>query len=702
MNPLGEAVLGEVEAERRLETVLATIRRPDVDYVSVKITAIYSQVDPLAFDHTVDVLSDRLRRLFRAGREAGTFVNLDMEAYDDLHLTVAAFRRVLDEAEFADLDAGIVLQAYIPDSVAVLEDLVAWGRPIKVRIVKGANLAMERVEAELRGWPQAPYTTKAEVDANYKRLLDLALAGGVRIGAASHNLFDVAWALVAAEEAGAQDRLEIEMLEGMAPAQAEAVRRRVGQLLLYAPVVAHDDFQAAIAYLVRRLDENTAAENFLHHLFTLTPGSPDWDDQRARFEKSVVDRHHVERAPRRDQDRATEERSFDPEGPFANEPDTDFTSAANRRWVADHIAAWRPPAGLEEADLDGVERAVATVRTAAVAWAALPEAERRRVLHRVAEVLAARRGEAIAAMVHDGNKTIAEADPEVSEAIDFATLVRPQRAPRRRAPGRRPALRPLPRDGRGLAVELPAGHRRRRGAGRPGRRLRRDPQAGPPDRRRRTLPGRLLSRGRRAREAPLLPADARGRGGPPTAHPPRRRRRGPHRGVGHGPAVPLVGPDPAPARRDQRQERHGRSPPPPTSTPPSPTSSTRRSATPARSAPPPAWPSSRPRVYDGPHFLRRLADAVRSLRVGPATDPASRVGPADRPARGASGPGAHPAGRRRGVAGAARRRTAPRSAPASARGRGSTRPSASARSWASSGWPTSTRRSRSRTPSPSA
>ncbi len=421
VNPLGEAVLGEVEAERRLETVLATIRRPDVDYVSVKITAIYSQVDPLAFDHTVDVLSDRLRRLFRAGREAGTFVNLDMEAYDDLHLTVAAFRRVLDESEFADLDAGIVLQAYIPDSVAVLEDLVAWGRPIKVRIVKGANLAMERVEAELRGWPQAPYTTKAEVDANYKRLLDLALAGGVRIGAASHNLFDIAWALVAAEEAGAQDRLEIEMLEGMAPAQAEAVRRRVGQLLLYAPVVAHDDFQAAIAYLVRRLDENTAAENFLHHLFTLTPGSPDWDDQRARFEKSVLDRHHVERAPRRDQDRTSEERSFDPDGPFANEPDTDFTSAANRGWVADHIASWRPPADLEEADLDGVERAVATVRTAALAWAALPEAERRRVLHRIAEVLAARRGEAIAAMVHDGNKTIAEADPEVSEAIDFAT-----------------------------------------------------------------------------------------------------------------------------------------------------------------------------------------------------------------------------------------------------------------------------------------
>ena len=170
VNPLGEAVLGEDEAHRRLVTVLSTIRRADVDYVSVKITAIYSQVDPLAFGPTVDVLSDRLRTLYRAGRAADppTFVNLDMEAYDDLHLTVAAFRRVLDEEEFAALDAGIVVQAYIPDSTAVMADLCAWARErharsggsIKVRVVKGANLAMERVEAELRGWPQAPSTEK--------------------------------------------------------------------------------------------------------------------------------------------------------------------------------------------------------------------------------------------------------------------------------------------------------------------------------------------------------------------------------------------------------------------------------------------------------------------------------------------------------------------------------------------------------------
>ena len=223
VNPLGEAVLGEAEAAARLDAVLAAVDRDDVDYVSVKITSIYSQVDPLAFEHTVTVLADRLRRLYRAAEAAATptFVNLDMEAFDDLHLTVAAFRRVLDEDEFAAVDAGIVLQAYIPDSGAVLTELCDWahrrhqqaGGTIKIRLVKGANLAMEAVEAEVQGWAQAPYATKAEVDAQFKRLLDVAVdrrwAAAVRIGVASHNLFDVAWALTLGAARGTIDRLEI-------------------------------------------------------------------------------------------------------------------------------------------------------------------------------------------------------------------------------------------------------------------------------------------------------------------------------------------------------------------------------------------------------------------------------------------------------------------------------------------------------------
>jgi RHH-type transcriptional regulator, proline utilization regulon repressor / proline dehydrogenase / delta 1-pyrroline-5-carboxylate dehydrogenase len=105
------------------------------------------------------------------------FVNLDMEEYRDLELTIAAFTRVLGEPEFAGTDAGIVLQAYLPDSHAAAERLGAWsverrrrgGGRLKIRLVKGANLAMESVEAELHGWVAAPYGSKADVDASYKR-----------------------------------------------------------------------------------------------------------------------------------------------------------------------------------------------------------------------------------------------------------------------------------------------------------------------------------------------------------------------------------------------------------------------------------------------------------------------------------------------------------------------------------------------------
>ena len=123
-----------------------------------------------------------------------------------MHLTIDAFTRVLSEAAFHDLDAGIALQAYLPDSNAALERVAAFARNVtaedhgsivKVRLVKGANLAMEHVESQLRGWPQAPFTSKAGVDANFKRLLDCAIdplnRDSLRVGVTSHNLFDVGW-----------------------------------------------------------------------------------------------------------------------------------------------------------------------------------------------------------------------------------------------------------------------------------------------------------------------------------------------------------------------------------------------------------------------------------------------------------------------------------------------------------------------------
>ena len=356
VNLLGEAILGDDEAAVRFRDIGLRLARPDVDCVSVKISALCANLDVLAFGHSVERIVARLRPLLRlaAASTPPKLVNLDMEEHRDLELTLAAFQQVLDEPELEHLPAGVALQAYLPDSHAALDELIAWARRrratggswTRVRLVKGANLGMEQVEAELAGWPPAPYSNKPDVDASFKAMLDAALdaaaSGDLRVGVASHNLFDVAWALTLRDERGLQGSVEVEMLEGMAPAQARAARDDAGSLLLYTPVVAATDIAASIAYLSRRLDENAAEGNFLRSLFSITPGSRTWRHEREAFETAVAHRHDVSTVPRQSQDRTVERRVFGADEPFANEPDTDFTVAANRAWVEAHLGSSQP------------------------------------------------------------------------------------------------------------------------------------------------------------------------------------------------------------------------------------------------------------------------------------------------------------------------------------------------------------------------
>jgi RHH-type proline utilization regulon transcriptional repressor/proline dehydrogenase/delta 1-pyrroline-5-carboxylate dehydrogenase len=436
VNVLGEAILGEEEAADRLARVLAQLRSPDVSYVSVKLSSVASNLSVLAFDETVERLGQRLRPLYLAAAEArpAKFVNLDMEEYRDLPLTLATFRRILgtDEPRLRGLEAGIVLQAYLPDSADALAELGDWaaqrvasgGAGIKVRLVKGANLAMEAVEAELHGWQQAPYGSKAEVDANYKRLVERALrpehARAVRVGVASHNLFDVCFALVLAADRGVADRLDIEMLEGMADAQAAVVRERADGLVLYTPVAARRDFSSAIAYLTRRLDENTSPQNYLAHLHRLADDPAARAEERARFVRAVHARDDVSTASRRDQRRPAPTRGEE-RGEFRNAADTDFAVAANRDWLQRALAQWRPgPPPAPPSSVAEVDAAVARAVDAAARWSTSTGRERRRLLDAVADSLEAARGDAIAAMVGEAGKVVGEADVEVSEAVDFA------------------------------------------------------------------------------------------------------------------------------------------------------------------------------------------------------------------------------------------------------------------------------------------
>ena len=437
VNMLGEAVLGRAEARRRHREVLDTLAQPDVDYVSVKVSSVVSQLGEWDFGGSLVRVVEALRPLLRAAVDTSppTFINLDMEEYHDLELTVSAFRALLEEPEFAAADAGIVLQAYLPDAFEALQEVVDWhngqaaeGRrrgSIKIRLVKGANLAMERVEAAVRGWPQAPYATKAETDANYKRCLDWVLTpertASVRIGVASHNLFDVAWADLLAERRGVRPQVEFEMLEGMAPAQARLLRQDGRGVLLYTPAVVAENFDVAISYLFRRLEENAAEENFIHHLFGLQPGSAAYEAEAAKFRAAVTERLTVGRAPRRQQNRLGAPKPVDPGAGFFNEPDTDPARPANRSWAQGIVSRrWTGPATPVTREAGAVNRLVEAAAAQQPAWAARPPTARRDLLWRVADELSRRRADLVAAMVHEGRKTVAEADAEVSEAVDFA------------------------------------------------------------------------------------------------------------------------------------------------------------------------------------------------------------------------------------------------------------------------------------------
>ncbi len=423
LNQLGEAVLGEQEAGRRLDSLLALLARADVDYVSVKISAIFSQINLMAWQATLEEIKARLRQLYRAAAPEAKFVNLDMEEYRDLELTVAAFREVLDEPEFRELSAGLVLQAYLPDSIGVQRELTEWARrrcaaggaPIKIRIVKGAKLAMERVEAEWHGWHQAPHPDKATTDAGFKRMLEFACqpenAAAVRVGVGSHNLFDVALALVLREQDGVADRVEIEMLEGMAPAQARAVNAAAHGLLLYAPLVRQADFGSALAYLIRRLDENTTEGNFLADLFALRPGSAAWENQKQRFLRAWEERNTVS---------DTSRRKFLPKkttNAFSNQADSDWTQPETRAALLAARAPSGPPPVGGTAEVDS---ALCLARLAQPNWQSRSGGDRAKILLACADQLELTRFESITLLRDEGKKAAAEADTEVSEAIDFA------------------------------------------------------------------------------------------------------------------------------------------------------------------------------------------------------------------------------------------------------------------------------------------
>ncbi|MGA2929341.1 MAG: proline dehydrogenase family protein [Solirubrobacteraceae bacterium] len=246
--------------------------------LSVKVSALTPLLHPSAPELGRRDAAARLRPLLALGRELGAHIHIDMESLDSREAVLELVLDLLAEDEFADgPSTGIVLQAYLRDSPEQLAQVLQWARacrrtpPLQVRLVKGAYWDHELVQARQHGWPAPVFEVKADCDRNFEALTERLLAArpAVRVAVASHNLRSVAHAIAVNRLAGGDDRdLELQVLRGLGDELQDALAARGLRVRTYCPV---GDLVAGMAYLVRRLLENTSNESFLHEQAQGTP-----------------------------------------------------------------------------------------------------------------------------------------------------------------------------------------------------------------------------------------------------------------------------------------------------------------------------------------------------------------------------------------------------------------------------------------------
>jgi len=423
VNLLGEVVLGNGEANHRYLHYLEALKDPRINYISIKISGIYAQINPLNYDQNKTELCELLANIFQQsidypyidenGGSASKFVNLDMEEYKDIELTFDVFKTVLSRPEFKNYTSGIVVQAYLPDAWLYQTELLEFakkrvaegGAPLKMRLVKGANLQMESIVSSLKGWENPVLGSKIEVDANYLHILDRALehenARALHIGVASHNFFSIGYAYLLSKKNGLEEEVTFEMLEGMANHLPRVMRNLGKHIILYTPVVKNEHFLNAVSYLVRRLDENTGKDNFLSYSFNLKHDSKHWKFLVQQFTEAFALKDKIEARPYRTQDRSKEsvvgsrksvvgsmelvvgsrksvvgskesEVSDLEHGTqnsehktFKNEPDTNFDLKPNRLWADTIRKQWKKsandlpyqiPIQIGEKEIDGKKK----------------------------------------------------------------------------------------------------------------------------------------------------------------------------------------------------------------------------------------------------------------------------------------------------------------------------------------------------------
>ena len=474
---LGEAVLSEKEADeyaaRCLDLLECLVRETQgwtgplgkdselfpVLNLSVKISALYSQMNPADPTDAIAHLAPKLQPILRRARELGAFINFDMESYAHKNITLKLFKTTFGEGEFKDWpDAGIVIQAYLRDAEADLRNLINWGRArgtrFTVRLVKGAYWDYETIKSRQNGWNCPVYFQKPESDVNFEALSRVLLENESIITAAfgSHNVRSIAHAQARADELGIdRSRFEFQLLYGMAGPIKRALVEMGYRVREYCPV---GQLLPGMSYLVRRLLENTSNEGFLRAKFSENVSAAELlrdpkelvRQNRANLPEATIPTIAEDRHPKNGASIESPPGDIYENSPLVNfvyqetqeKMRTALREARNRFgekyplviggekvWTDKLTPSVNPSAPKEivgyvaEAGIPEAERAVKAARAAFDRWSRTPFEERARLLEGAAAIMDRRRYELSALEVFEVGKPWVEADGDIREAIDF-------------------------------------------------------------------------------------------------------------------------------------------------------------------------------------------------------------------------------------------------------------------------------------------
>jgi RHH-type proline utilization regulon transcriptional repressor/proline dehydrogenase/delta 1-pyrroline-5-carboxylate dehydrogenase len=403
--------------------------------ISLKVSSFYSQFDPVDWEGSIENAKNNLRPLFRKAKEINAAITFDMEHYYIKDLTIALFKSMLEEEEFADGPfAGIALQTYLMDAREDLHELINWAkgnrRRISIRLVKGAYWDYEIAVNRQRDWSVPVYLNKEETDLAFEELTSLLLKNTSHISPAiaSHNMRSISHAIACAESLGlSMESYEIQMLYGMAEPIRSAVKEMGCRVRIYTPL---GELLPGMAYLVRRLLENTSNESFLKRSFV----------DSLPFDELMKPPEHSDREVKKEK-----------ESVFRNEPPLDFSKPESRErmilalkdmrkefnkkyplfisgeevWKDEEITSVNPSnpdeiiGSVSLADKDDADRAVDEAMKAFSEWKNTSAQKRSEYLFKAAEEFRKKRFELAALQVHEVGKSWKEADGDVIEAIDY-------------------------------------------------------------------------------------------------------------------------------------------------------------------------------------------------------------------------------------------------------------------------------------------